>query len=74
MPSLHQPEAPEAGDHVDLVAAVVGILATGLRRALARPHDWNESVHLGDPVPGVALEDQSVISAVAPARGAKETA
>ena len=74
MPSLHQPEAPEAGDHVDLVVAVVGILATGLRRALARQHGWNESLNPREALLGVALGDQTGISADAPTDGAKETA
>ncbi len=58
-------------DHLGLVAQ---LLAIGLRRALARPHNWNESVNSGESTNPVALEDQSVISAVAPANGAEEDA
>jgi hypothetical protein len=39
-------------------------------RAIARPHEWNESVNPGDAVFGVDTGDQTGISADAPQPGA----
>ena len=66
-------DAPVVSVRDDLRQAAT-LLAIGLRRALARPHNWNESVNPGESTNPVALEDQSVISAVTPANGAEEDA
>ena len=65
---------PASTDATPDEQTAIRLLATGLRRALARPHVWNESVHPGESTNGVALEDQSVISAVVPANGTGEDA
>lgn len=50
------------------------LIAVGLRRALARSHELNESLNPREGLPGVDVGDQARISADAPANGAKETA
>lgn len=58
------------GKDEDHLAVALGIIATGLMRAIARPHEWNESVNPGDAVFGVDTGDQTGISADAPQPGA----
>ncbi len=59
-----------AADACDDLRVTIELLATGLRRALARRHDRNESVNPRDAVLGVDHRNQSGISADAPTSGA----
>jgi hypothetical protein len=69
MSNPDQPDDPTGKDE-DHLAVAVGLIATGLRRALGRPHERNESVNPGDAVFGVDTGDQTGISADAPQPGA----
>jgi hypothetical protein len=67
-------DAPETNQPADdVLQAVICLLAVGLRRALTRPHIWNESVNPGDAMDGVAVDDQTGMNGGAPTSGAKET-
>ena len=61
-------------DGADVSGSAVGLLTTGLLRALVRRHGWNESLNPREGLLGVALGDQAGISADAPNDGAMETA
>lgn len=58
----------------DPLLVVVQLLGSALRRALARAHGYNESVHPGESRSAVASGEQTGISADTPAPGAQETA
>jgi hypothetical protein len=73
-PTAHVAALPATMPTDDDMHAVICVLATGLRRVLARQHGWNESLNPREGLLGVALGDQAGISADAPANGAKETA
>jgi hypothetical protein len=63
---------PEQSAAAEGLAASLRLLATGLRRCLARQHGWNESVNPGERGLGVASGDQTRISSNAPQPGAPE--
>jgi hypothetical protein len=69
---LAVPPTPVAQDP-DLHHAA-GLLATGLLRALARRHGWNESLLSHVTQVGVASGDQTRISPNTPPTGASEKA
>lgn len=68
---INAPSTPIASVVDDAgVLIAIGLLATGVRRTLARHHRYNESVHPRDATFGVDHPDQTVISADAPTTGA----